>query len=123
MIGDMTMSYARLLELMALRRVKRITLFNGGTDALVEVPCPGVANEYLHEQNVSALEPGAPETTRDGAELRWVKAQPGGENMLGADAGAGGGGGGGGFQLTVLRVGGERWKANPVRQLVEAPEF
>jgi len=116
MIGDMTMSYARLLELMALRRVKRITLFNGGADALVEVPCPGLANEYLHERTVGALEPGTPETTRDGAELQWVRAQPGGENALGAAVE-------GGFKLSSQKVGGERWKVNPVRQLVESPEF
>ena len=113
MVGDQTISYARLLELMEQKRVKRITIFNGGGDALVEVPSLGCANEFIYEEAVQELEPdGGLEMPRYGIASKPTKAR------LAQKDGAG---------LPSLRAGVAdpipKYKVNNFRYMVEAPEF
>lgn len=48
-VGSHQMSYARFLELLQKKRVKRIIMMSDGQVALVEVPAPGWASDYDSE--------------------------------------------------------------------------
>jgi len=70
-VGDATVSYARLLELLAQRRVKRLTILNEGRDAIVEVPVPNCANDFSYQEAIEGVSEREPEMIYCGEAPEW----------------------------------------------------
>ncbi|QDZ21387.1 ATP-dependent zinc metalloprotease FtsH [Chloropicon primus] len=70
-VGDATISYARLLELLAQRRVKRLTVLNEGRDAIVEVPVPNCANDFSYQEAIEGVSEREPEMIYCGEAPEW----------------------------------------------------
>jgi cell division protease FtsH len=70
-VGDATISYSRLLELLAQRRVKRLTIMNEGRDAIVEVPVPNCANDFSYQEAIEGVSEKEPEMIYCGEAPEW----------------------------------------------------
>lgn len=70
-VGDATISYSRLLELLAQRRVKRLTILNEGRDAIVEVPVPNCANDFSYQEAIPGVSENEPEMIYCGEAPEW----------------------------------------------------
>ena len=70
-VGDATISYARLLELLSQRRVKRLNILNNGRDAIVEVPVPNCANDFSYQEAIEGVSEREPEMIYTGEAPEW----------------------------------------------------